>query len=141
VLSVSAEEILGMPLDSLGAPVSVIEDRSYVELLSDGVSCVSTDNRTVTAVQVHNAGHEGYSGYAGALPAKLQLWMGRPQVRALLGEPLKSGETSQVFVLGKMPPWDSFVVARLKVHVQYNFECNAIRMITLTEGRPIEPSQ
>ena len=97
-----------------------------------GVSCVSADKATVTAVQLHSLGHEGHSQFAGVLPSNLEFSMSRPQVRALLGEPLGHGDAAEIPVLGKKPPWDAFAVGPLRVHVEYHFECGSIQMITLT---------
>lgn len=128
-----AEELLGVPLETLAAAITLIEGQSYVELRAKGISCVSEDNATVTAVQLHSFGHERYSRYTGVLPCNLEFMMGRSQVRASLGTPQQSGEATAIPILGVKPAWDAFIIDRLRVHIEYTDTCDSIGMVTLTK--------
>lgn len=129
-----AEELIGVPLEALAAPIKSIDAQSYVELRAKGISCVSADNATVTTLQLHGFGHERHSRYTGILPGNLEFSMGRSQVRSSLGTPQQSGEASVIPILGPKPPWDAFVIGRLRVHIEYTDTCNSIGMVTLTEN-------
>lgn len=98
-----------------------------------GLSCVADEHGTVTSVQLHCFAHEGYSRYTGPVPGNLQFSMKKTEVRALLGEPHQSGEATEIPVLGRKPPWDTFLVGNIRVHVEYVDGCKAIQMVSLTK--------
>lgn len=127
-----AVELVGVPLETLAAAITLIEGQSYVELRAKGISYVSEDNATVTAVQLHSFGHERYSRYTGVLPGSLEFSMGRSQARVLLGTPQQSGEAIAIPILGVKPPWDAFVIGRFRVHIEYTDAYDSIGMVTLT---------
>ena len=124
----SSKEFIGTPIPEL----EKIEDQSYWSIYERGVSFVLPDNKTIGAVQLHSHGHEGFSGYANALPAGLSFSMNREEVRKLLGEPDRSGEEGEVLFLGKKPAWDSFFEGSFRIHVEYNFGQSALQLITIT---------
>ncbi len=137
------EELLGKrytDLSSLPAltgieipPLEQIVDQSYVSFLTLGISLVLPDNQTVSVIQLHGDQHEGFTGYADALPCGLSFSMNRVAVRNALGIPEKSGEEKAVPVLGKKPGWDSFLVRGVRLHIAYTPGSNAIRLVTLTK--------
>lgn len=108
----------------------VIEDVAYDSALGRGLSVLSRDNR-VFAVQLQIP--DGKVERQGAsLPHGLRFSMGRPEAIALLGEPEAHGEAKNLPILGKKPGWDVFRIGQNKVHVEYEFDCKSIRMVTLT---------
>jgi hypothetical protein len=125
------ENLLGFNYDQLATStefsdtnlpeIEAIEDQSYLSVFDKGISFVFPDNQIVGAVQLHSHGHEGFVGYANALPLGLSFSMDREGVRKLLGEPDWSGEEGEVLFLGKKPAWDSFSQGNFRVHVEYNF--------------------
>lgn len=112
-------------------PLKPIEDQSYISMPDAGISMVFPDNRTVDAIQLHAAGHEGYSAYAAALPSGLVFDMSRAQVRDHLGQPDQQGEEKILPLLGKKPAWDSFARDGYRLHVEYNFGATAIQLVSL----------
>jgi hypothetical protein len=111
-------------------PTEQIDDRSYVSLRPMGISLV-LDNRTVSAVHLYSDGHEGFSQYAGPLPGGISFSTDRAEVRRRLGVPDRSGEETVMPILGKMPPWDTFHVDNLRVHVEYTPGVKSIRLVTV----------
>jgi hypothetical protein len=142
VLMAGIEELLGKSYADLccapalrGAnipPLERIDDESYVSIHPLGISLVLADNVSVSTIQLHSEGHENYSGYSGTLPDGISFSMGRERLRALLGEPSRSGEETVLPILGKKPPWDSFHLGRLHVHVEYSPGNNSIRLVSLS---------
>ncbi|MCW3640077.1 hypothetical protein [Burkholderia cenocepacia] len=140
----NAEALLGMKYDDLSsAPFfsgqlvplrEVVVDQSYVSCQALGVSLVLPDNETVTAVQLHADRHEGFVGYARALPSGLEFRMNRQEARAILGAPQKSGEEKELPLFGKTSAWDSFIVDGLRLHVEYLLGGNGIQLVTLTKS-------
>ena len=111
-----------------------IEDRSYLSVLSSGISFVFLDNETVGAIQLHAQDHEDFIGYAEPLPENLSFNMSRAEVRRLLGEPNQHGEEQEVIFLGKKPAWDAFLIDDVKIHLEYNFSESQIQLITITRN-------
>lgn len=124
----SSKEFIGIRLPD----IERIEDQSYLSIHDRGVSFVFPDNRTIGAVQLHSQGHEGFSGYADALPAGLSFNMSREEVQKLLGKPDRSGEEGQVPFLGHKPAWDSFLEGNMRIHVEYDFGQTALQLVTIT---------
>jgi hypothetical protein len=145
VLMAGIEELLGKSYADLryapalrGAnipPLERIDDESYVSIHPLGISLVLADNVSVSTIQLHSEGHENYSGYFGTLPDGISFSMGRERIRALLGEPSRSGEETVLPILGKKPPWDSFHLGRLHVHVEYSPGNNSIQLVSLSANR------
>jgi hypothetical protein len=118
-----------------GTPVptrEVVVDQSYVSFPKLGISLVLSNNETVSAVQLHTDRHEGFIGFAHALPKGIEFRMNRSAVRAILGTPEKSGEEKEVLLLGKKPAWDSFKVDGIRLHVEYSQGGGGIQLLTFT---------
>lgn len=109
-----------------------IEDQSYVEYHLSGISFVFSDNGVIGAVQLHAVGHEGFAEYGGNLPGGLFFSMNRVQVRNLLGDPDRHGEEERVLLLGVKPAWDSFLLEKIRLHVEYAPGEQAIQLVTIT---------
>jgi hypothetical protein len=82
-------------------------------------------------VHLYSDGHEGFSQYAGPLPGGISFSTDRAEVRRRLGVPDRSGEETVMPILGKMPPWDTFHVDNLRVHVEYTPGVKSIRLVTV----------
>ena len=112
-------------------PATPIGDRSYIAIRPAGLSFVLADHRTVDTIQIHAGGHEGHTAYAGPLPAGLRFAMGRPAVRALLGEREAQGEKATLPLLGEKPAWDRFAWRGRLLHVEYAPDEMTIQMISI----------
>ena len=113
-------------------PREQIEDRSYLSVKSRGIGFVMNNHTTIFAVQLHAPGHEEYARFPGTLPLGLDFAMDRDRVRALLGNPDRSGEESKVVFLGLQPAWDVYADDGARVHIEYEPGARSIRMVTLT---------
>ena len=113
-------------------PREQIEDRSYLSVKPRGIGFVMNDHATISAVQLHAAGHEGYARFPDTLPLGLDFAMDRDRVRAILGDPDRSGEESKVVFLGPQPAWDVYASNDARVHIEYAQGATSIRMVTLT---------
>jgi hypothetical protein len=109
-----------------------IEHQSYISMPERGISLFLPDNETVATVQLYSAGSDGFDEYAGKLPEGLRFAMSRSQVRETLGQPDEHGEESEIIFLGKSPPWDVFYRDGLKIHVEYTFGVDAIRLLSVS---------
>ena len=108
-----------------------IGDQSYVSLLEQGVSLVLPDNERVGAIQLHAAGHEGFSQFEGAVPGDIAFAMTRTEVRKQLGEPALYGEKQSIPVLGDKPAWDSYLLDGVRVHIEYTLQGGSVQLISL----------
>lgn len=103
-----------------------------LDIPSAGLSFVLSAEKKISAVHLHSAAHDGYACYQGSLPASLNFEMSRDQVRGALGEPtLSQASFSRDPVLGTYPPWDRFDQDHLALHLEYEFDVNSIRLITI----------
>ena len=95
-----------------------IEGRTYFGARGLGVSFVAADGR-ITTVHVHVQPDAENGAYRADLPWGLRRDMRRDDVRSLLGIPERSGEQTNVPVLGVRAPWDRFSSHGLLLHVRY----------------------
>jgi hypothetical protein len=132
-LGTSIDAIGGSPL--LAGHAVVIEhddDMWHAEATSAGLSFVAdTTDGTIMAVQVHAAGHQDHSRFAGPLPAGLSFDHDRATVRRMLGRPSRSRDPAVVDPFGPMPAWDRFDEPELSLHVEYTLDGDGIRMVSL----------
>jgi hypothetical protein len=78
-------------------------DRSYIELVREGIAFVLEDHVTIDTVQLFGLRKDGYSIYRHPLPAGLNFNMSQTEVRQMLGMPVKQGEPFTDPILGRMP--------------------------------------
>lgn len=120
------------PFDTIGVPERErIEDQSYIGAPDYGISVVLPDHETVAAVHLFAGTTSEMSRYPYELPEGLTFDMSRKEIRGLLGEPEQQGEESTVPVLGRMPPWDIFARGGHRIHVEYDWGENRLRLVTL----------
>ena len=110
-----------------------IGDQSVVEFPSRGFSLILPDHEHIGAVHLHAQGHEDYTRFAGEMPGGIQFSDTRAIVRQRMGTPARSGEAKTVPVLGKVPPYDIYIVGKTTVRVQYDFDEARVLLITLTK--------
>lgn len=114
-----------------GAVEERIEDRLYVSFVQDGVTLTIDDgDGLIQSVQFYGEPPADRARFAGTLPAGLRFDMSRGAARALLGEPVRSGEARELPILGKMPAWDKWA-APMSVHAEYTFDEASIRLVTM----------
>ena len=89
------------------------------------------DQLRVSTVHLHCTPDSEHSAYTGLLPRGLGAEMSRHEVRNLLGDPERSGETVRLPVLGDMPAWDRFVVGGWFLHVQYRGDGSGLSLVTM----------
>lgn len=147
----SCEPLVG-PLDLLGRhrddPVllaflapsraldwSEVEGATHAEAPDLGVELVLAGDGAVSDVMLHGPGVLGVREYAGELPEGLRFAMGREEVRALLGAPSRSAELGVLPVLGLHPAWDRYERAGHRLHVQYAFDLDGVRRVSLALPR------
>ena len=98
-----------------------IEGRTYFGARGLGVSFVAADGR-ITTVHVHVQPDGEHGAYRADLPWGLRQDMRRVDVRSVLGIPERSGEQTNVPVLGVGAPWDRFSTHGLLLHVRYRLD-------------------
>jgi hypothetical protein len=108
-----------------------IDGRTYGEAPRSGLSFIVGANGRIDTVHLHADGHEGYSGYVGAIPSGIRFEMSRPEVRAILGAPSALGEPRYIEFYGEGPAWDRFDLGRAHMHVEYVKDLRSIRLVTL----------
>ena len=110
----------------------VLEDTSFLEFRELGVclSAKAEDGRVCT-VHLFCEPAQGYSGFAGNLPAALRHDFSRVSVRNLLGPPSLSGELGCSALLGPTNAWDRYDFQNYSLHVQYTLDETAISLVTL----------
>ncbi len=141
-----AEGLLGLRFEAidweqvgLGEPpiVEKIEGQFYLEVPSKGLSLVADDGAVVHTVQMHAAGHEGYSVFAGALPGGLEFSFGRLASRQLLGAPVASGEPTNIHPFGRTNAWDRWSPSSGPIiHAQYASDEESIEMLSIMLAPP-----
>lgn len=109
-----------------------IGDQNYVLLTEHGISLVLPDTERVGVIQLHRAGHEGFSEYQGAMPGNVSFAMSRAEVRNLLGTPYLHGEKQAIPVLGEKPAWDSYLLDGVRMHIEYTRTAESVQLISLT---------
>lgn len=124
---ISTSVLSGVKLPS----IETIGDQSYLSVISLGLSFVFDDNMEICAIQIHSGGHEGFCRYQDTLPMGLAFDMGQAEIRDVLGKPETSGEEQTVLILGNKPAWDSFLTPHFRLHIEYNFERTALRLVSL----------
>jgi len=109
-----------------------IGDEAYLEFKTLGISMVLFDGETVSAVQLHGEGHEGYSEFLGEIPSGITFQTSRDRVRDTLGKPLESGDGGRVLLLGFRPPWDAYLINGQRLHFEYKDDSESIQLVTIT---------
>lgn len=137
------ESLLGMTLAAMAQvtglskadllQVERIGDQSVLECPARGFSLILPDHEHIGAVHLHSQGYEGYTRFGGELPVGMQFSDTRAIVRQRLGAPALSGEAKSVPVIGKVPPYDIYLVGEIKVRVQYDFDESRVLLVTLTK--------
>lgn len=108
------------------------EDRTYFALPQAGISLICDGGDLVTAIQLFGEHDDDYAKYTGSIPNGLAFEMTRPRVRDVLGVPLRQSESAVLPILGRIGPWDLFVLPRYCLHVQYSARATEIELVTLT---------
>ena len=136
----SIERLLGKTASDIGRSndfanlpsPEVIGGKTYIEVHHAGVSFVLPTGGTVSSIQLHSDGHEGYAGFRGEIPYGLSFDMRRDAVRSVLGKPTESGENQSIAFLGNKNAWDRFLARGYSIHVEYNEDKTAIQLISLS---------
>lgn len=98
---------------------------------AEGFELCCDPQGTVKLVYVY-----GVEAKRGFFPFRGPLWPGvtlasrRDEVRAVLGEPAKSGPEQLVPKLGKLGPWDRWDGPTVSIHVQYRAGGAGIAVVT-----------
>lgn len=111
--------------------LEMIGNEGYIEFQSLGVAMVVSEENVISAVHLYSEGHEGYSRFAGAVPAGASFSMSRDEARGLLGKPVESGDGGIVMLLGYRPAWDAFHVDGQRLHFEYSEDKTSVRLITI----------
>lgn len=77
---------------------------------------------------------QGDTPFAGPLPGGLSASDTQEDVRRLFGIPAQSGDGFTHPVLGRLGPWDRFVVGLLTIHFRYIEADGRISQVTITPG-------
>lgn len=125
-----ASSVLGQHIP----PAELIGDQSYVSVPELGLSLVLPDHETIAVIQLHSAGHEGFSGFKGSVPGEVVFNMSRTEVRNQLGTPQLHGEKQVIPVLGDKPAWDSYFFDGLRMHIEYTSTAESVQLISLTKA-------
>lgn len=109
-----------------------IGDESYVEFPSLGISMVLPDGETISAIQLHGEGHEGYSQFSGEIHSEITFQMSRDQIREYLGSPVQHGDGGKVVFLGDKPAWDAYSIDGHRFHFEYTRDNKSIQLVTIS---------
>jgi hypothetical protein len=91
-----------------GAAAIALVETPYLSAKGAGISFALTRDQKVQTVFLYSEGYEGFSAYAGTLPAGLSLASSRADVRAALGVPVMSGEKGGVGIMAIDFSFDRF---------------------------------
>lgn len=111
-----------------------IGDESYIEFPSLGISMVLPDGETISAIQLHGEGHEGYSQFSGEIHAEITFQMSRYQIRGYLGSPVQHGDGGKVVFLGDKPAWDAYSIDGHRFHFEYAKDNKSIQLVTISSA-------
>lgn len=98
---------------------------------AEGFELCCDPHGTVKLVYVYGVeAKRGFFPFRGPLWPGLGLGSHREQVRAVLGEPQKSGPEQLVPKLGRLGPWDRWDGPVVSIHVQYRMAGAGIAVVT-----------
>jgi hypothetical protein len=139
-------QLVGKPVSDiasvLGSPV-VVPDRPpqgdpdygldrYVEYPDRGFAVVVDWDDVARCVQFFaGEADQGYRRYEGALPHGLHFGSSRAEARDAMGPPAVSRDKGGLSSPLKIRPWDWFVHEGLKVHFEYQDDCDGVRMVSV----------
>ncbi len=130
-----ASTTIGQALIQLGLREQM-GDRIAVELPSLGIS-VSTDlNDVVRSVHLYAEGANGYSQFPFSLQG-IDMSSTRQRVHEALGPPVGQGAGSVSANLSRSGDWEVYRIGSNRVHIEYAFDVDKIRLVTLTKGAPL----
>ncbi len=95
-----------------------------------GIDFVCDEDDRVRAIFLYADGSRCFTGGVEELP----LGASRRDVIARLGAPSKSGGKISDPILGEYGTWDRFTRQCYAIHVEYRFDVDVIRLITLMRG-------
>lgn len=110
------------------------DQRVYVEFREKGVSLILNEEATIFCIQLYGEGcEEDYSCFHGSLLGKLQLSSGCAEVRAALGEPLRSAQgAAGKGLFGRyLYAWDKYEIDFCAYHFEYNESLDHLRLISI----------
>jgi hypothetical protein len=132
---------LGQPIDGQPALLMALgqdvlrqgkgRDDRYLAAPAKGLEVVTTAADAIKAVFFKAAGVEDFSAYTDALPNHIDFANDRPAVRALLGEPARSGDAGGEGIFAISFAWDRYEDAAHYLRCEYHAGDTAIRMMTI----------
>jgi len=135
----NASAFLGEPPETVESSPGLLDDAVtyervdatlYGEAVRSALSFIVDDDGRIGTVHLYAHGHQGFDGYAGALPSGIRFDMSRSQVRAVLGSPEKSSERTST--TGRVhQSWDRFDLEGAFLHLEYERDLRSIRSIRL----------
>ena len=107
-------------------------DNAYLDYPQSGICFHLKKGVGVSTIFLYSEGHEEHRSFQGKIPNGLEFGQSRDHVRSRFPVLLKQGG-GQIGMLGKrVPIWDLFLWKLNHVHVQYDDDLAAARMITLS---------
>jgi hypothetical protein len=114
-----------------GAAAIALVETPYLSAKGAGISFALTRDQKVQTVFLYSEGFEGFSAYAGALPAGLSLASSRADVRAALGVPVMSGEKGGVGIMAIDFSFDRFEDGENYMNFNYLSGDKAINLLVI----------
>jgi hypothetical protein len=111
--------------------IRVIDNRSYLSLLTAGISFTANADGRVGALFLHSEGHEQFHQFMSDMPDGLAFSDSRSKVRSKFGQPSESGGGQVDRITGKIPYWDLFDRKSYFIHVEYSDGQDKVILITL----------
>jgi hypothetical protein len=114
-----------------GAKAKIMGESPYLDAKQAGISFPLSRKHTVQSVHLYSEGVEGFKAYQSALPAGLTFASSRAEVRAALGEPVKSVEPGGVGIMAIEHSLDRFEAGEYYLSIQYCAGDKTILLVTL----------
>jgi hypothetical protein len=135
-ISHAAFSWLGQPPKALKVydasfPIEIMGESPYLNARDTGTAFALTAEHVIKTVFLYAQGVEGFSQYAGALPADLTFSSSRKDVRIALGEAVLSGETGGSGFMAIDFGFDRYEQDKFYVRFEYAHDDSALRLVTI----------
>jgi len=106
---------------------------AYLSLPSQGLQLLIDPSGYIQTIFLYMSSQEGFAPFYQSLPPSRSFPLTRPELNALLGEPLESGKTQEGFLSEKEEIWDVFRYLDVKVYAGYHGTDGQITRLTFSQ--------